>query len=290
MATKDLILERFGSLSVKLQEAARFVVDHPNDVVISSMRTLAQRAGAQPATFVRLAQQLGFAGWPELKAAVAADLGLRGKRYGERAKALTSRGRDADLAAELFAAQRHNLEVTAKECGPNLRVAAKVLRKARTVHVAGFRASYPIAYSLYYGYRLFRSTVQLVHDQAGGLDMALRAIDKQDALVTISFAPYSREALRVATAGKAAGAAVVGLTDSAASPLALVADVSVLFSIESPSFFPSVAAGIAVTESLLEILVAEGRSDIPATIDRAEKELFESGAYVLPPAKRPPRG
>src|SRR5215475_5902582 len=110
MTTKDLILERFGSLSVKLQEAARYVVDHPNDVVISSMRTLAERAGAQPATFVRLAQHLGFAGWPELKAAFAADMGLQGKRYGERAKSLTSRGRNADLVAELFAAQRHNLE------------------------------------------------------------------------------------------------------------------------------------------------------------------------------------
>ncbi|HMF28699.1 MAG TPA: hypothetical protein VKE42_08005, partial [Candidatus Cybelea sp.] len=63
----------------------------------------------------------------------------------------------------------------------------------------------------------------------------------------------------------------------------------ILFSIESPSFFPSVAAGIAVTEALLEILVAEGGADIPDTIDRAEKELFESGAYVLPPTKRPSR-
>ena len=59
MKATDLILDRFPSLSPQLQVAARFVVDHPNEVVIGSMRTLAERAQAQPATFVRLAQQLG---------------------------------------------------------------------------------------------------------------------------------------------------------------------------------------------------------------------------------------
>src|SRR5215475_5497585 len=105
MTTKDLILERFASLSVKLQEAARFVVDHPHDVVIASMRTLAERAGAQPATFVRLAQQLGYAGWPALKSAFADDLGLVSGQYGQRAKGLAQRGNDASLVGEMFAAQ-----------------------------------------------------------------------------------------------------------------------------------------------------------------------------------------
>jgi len=104
--------------------------------------------------------------------------------------------------------------------------------------------------------------------------------------VAISFAPYSREALRVAAAGQASGARLVALTDSSASPLALAANATVLFSTESPSFFPSVAAAVAASEALLEILVAEAGGDVAKTIDRAEQELFDSGAYVLPPMKR----
>jgi DNA-binding MurR/RpiR family transcriptional regulator len=45
---RDLILERFPSLSPRLQAAARFIVDHPNEVVIGSMRALAERSGAPP--------------------------------------------------------------------------------------------------------------------------------------------------------------------------------------------------------------------------------------------------
>jgi len=288
MGARDLILERFPSLSPTMQKAARFVVDHPNDVVIASMRTLAERAGAQPATFVRLAQQLGYAGWPELKSAFADDLGLNSYRYGQRAKGLAERGHDAALVGEMFTAQHRNLDATQAQSALSMREAAKVLKRAKAVHVAGFRASFPVAYSLHYGLRLFRNSVALIDGQAGSLEFQLRAIDKSDAVVVISFAPYSRESLQVLEAARGAGARVIAFTDSSASPLALGADVAVLFSVESPSFFPSVAAGVAATEALLEILVAEAGANVAEAIDRAEQQLFDSGAYLLPPTKRHP--
>src|SRR5262252_4155771 len=151
------ILENFAQLSPTLQAAARFVVDHPNEVMIASMRSVAQRAGAQPSTLVRLAQQLGYDGWPALKKAFAADLGLHGERYGQRAKNLTARGRGADLVGEMFKVQQQNMERAQVESEPALRVAATLLKQVQNVYVAGFRASYPIAYSLVYCYRLFRN-------------------------------------------------------------------------------------------------------------------------------------
>jgi DNA-binding MurR/RpiR family transcriptional regulator len=116
--------------------------------------------------------------------------------------------------------------------------------------------------------------------------MQLRPLDHRDAVVVISFAPYSREAVMVVEGARAAGARIVALTDSLASPLALAADVAVLFSTTSPSFFPSVAAAVAVAEALLEILVAESGAGVAQRIDSAEQRLFESGAYLLPPTRR----
>jgi DNA-binding MurR/RpiR family transcriptional regulator len=286
MGARELILERFPSLSPTLQQAARFVVDHPNEVVIASMRTLAERAGAQPATFVRLAQQLGYAGWPELKGAFADDLGLGSGRYEQRAKGLRERGHDATLVGEMFGAHRRNLDATQAQGAPALHAAAKVLKRAKVIHVAGFRASFAVAHSLHYGLRLFRNSVALVDGQAGSLEFQLRAIAAADAVVVISFAPYSREALQVLEAARQAGARVVAFTDSGASPLALGADVAVLFAVDSPSFFPSVAAGVAATEALTEILVAEAGAGVAEAIGRAEQQLFDSGAYLQPPPKR----
>ncbi len=286
MGAKEQVLERFESLSPRLKLAARFVVDHPNEVVIESMRTLAEHAGVQPATLVRLAQQLGYTGWPELKTAFARDLGLNVEGYGERAKHLATRAGDGQLLSEMFNVQKHNLTVTEALCAETLREAVHLLKSARSVFVAGFRASFPIAYSLVYGYSLFRNSVHLLDGLSGGLEMQLRPVTEQDVVVVISFAPYSSECLSVIRAAKAANARLLAFTDSNASPLALAADVSVLFSVSSPSFFPSVAAAVAVTEALLELIVADGGADVAARIDLTEHALVESGAYIQRPVKR----
>jgi DNA-binding MurR/RpiR family transcriptional regulator len=286
MNARKLILEKFPLLSPKMQETARFIIDHPNEVVVLSMRAVAERADVQPAVCVRFAQHLGYAGWLDLKAAFAADLGLQPERYGQRAKSLATRGRDAHLSGELFVAQRENLDATERKCALALGKAVALLKRARNVHVAGFRASLPIAYSFFYGYRLFRNTVYLINGQNGGLEMQTRLVDARDVVVAISFAPYSREAMSVIDAAKSAGAHVIALTDSDASPLALAADLSVLFSVNSPSFFPSVAAAVALSEALLELLVvAEGDAAVQK-LEEAENQLYGNGAYLQRPQKR----
>ncbi len=291
MQAKQTILERFSGLSPTLQAAARYVVDHPNEVVIASMRSLADKAGIQPATLVRLAQQLGYSGWPELKLAFAEDLGLRAPGAGAASAASEPRDASAgapahDLLDAVFAAQRRNLEQTAARSSQALRAAAQVLQQAKTVHVAGFRGSFPIAYSLVYGYRLFRNSVHLIDGQSGGLTMQLRPIEAGDAVVSISFAPYSRESAQVAEAARVAGAKIVALTDSSTSPLALVADVPVLFSTQSPASFASACAAVALTEALLALLLDAAGEGGRRQLDRAARDLFDRGADLEPPAAR----
>jgi DNA-binding MurR/RpiR family transcriptional regulator len=286
MAVRDDIRQRFNTLSPALQQVARHVLDHPNDVVTSSMRTVGGRAGSTPATLVRFAQQLGFAGWPQLKEAFADEMGLGSDAYVERARQLVGRASDHTLIDELFDVQRANLEATQRQNQSALPRACALLEKAPAVHAAGFRACFPVAFSFVYVYRLFRPTVHLVDGQGGSLEMQQRAFAKGDALVVASFVPYSREALQVTEAARAAGCRIVAITDSAASPLSLLADETILFAIRSPSFFPSVAAGIAVTESLLELLASRAGKAVVGRIDQAETQLFESGAYLMPPRLR----
>ncbi|MEO8124645.1 MAG: MurR/RpiR family transcriptional regulator [Burkholderiales bacterium] len=292
MRANDLIVARFASLSPRLQQAARFVVDHPNEVVITSMRQIAERAGAQPATLVRLAQQLGYAGWPELKAAFAKDLGLSADDYTPRPEraADARRTKGGDRLAALFSAQRRNLELTEAQCARSLREAVEVLQRAKAVHVAGFRVSFPAAYALFYGYRMFRNSVHLIDGQSGGLGMQLRAIERDDAVVSITIAPYSREALTVVEAAKEVGAHIIAVSDSITSPLALMADVPVQFLTRGPGTFSSATPALALVEVLLELLVADAGQAVANKIDRAQRRLFESGANLQPTAGRPSAG
>ncbi|MDH1335291.1 UNVERIFIED_CONTAM: MurR/RpiR family transcriptional regulator [Comamonas sp. A-3] len=280
MTVKDELRGRFNSLSPALQRIAKYVLDHPNEVVTSSMRTVGISADARPATLVRFAQQLGFAGWPELKQAIAQEMGLGREAYGDRARSLLERASEQGLAGEIFQVHKANLEATERHSRSGLNDAAVLLEAAPNVHVAGFRACFPIAFSFVYVYRLFRNSVHLIDGQGGSLEMQTRSMTEEDALLVISFAPYSREVLQVVEAGKRAGCKVIAITDSDVSPLSLLADVTLLFSTQSPSFFPSITSGMALTESLLELLVSRAGKPVIDRIERAEAHLFESGAYV----------
>lgn len=284
MDVRDRILHLFDSLSPQLQTAARFLVDHPNEVLIRSMRGIAEIALVPPSTFIRLAHQLGYEGWPNLKDDFAHAIGLdHASGYAARALSLNDKGtaRALSLADELFDAQIANLEHTRLHSGPVLAELAQCLQSAKHVYIAGFRASYPLAFALLYGYRLFRDSVQTLDAHAHNLEMQMRPVGAEDVLIAISFAPYSRECLEVARQAKAQGARIVALTDSETSPLARMADHFALFSVDSPSFFPSVAAGMALVEALLEQLVALGEKNLPQNIQKSEASLVAAGAYVL---------
>lgn len=281
LGIREQILQQFDSLSPQLQAAGRFVVDHPHEVLIRSMRGLAELAAVPPSTLVRLAQQLGYEGWPALKDEFAHAWGLDPTNgYAGRAQRLAGHAHKPTLADELFDSHAANLEHTRQQSVAKLLPLAQCLQSARQVYIAGFRASYPLAFALLYGYRLFRDSVQSLDAHAHNLEMQLRPLVAKDVLVAISFAPYSRECLELAQVAKDRGARVVALTDSDTSPLARLADHTALFAVDSPSFFPSVAAGMALVEALLEQLVALGDVQLPQRIQKAESALVDSGVYV----------
>lgn len=59
----DHLLQQFDNLSPQIQAAAYFVVNRRNDVLIRSMRGVAELTSMHPSTLVRLARQLGYDEW-----------------------------------------------------------------------------------------------------------------------------------------------------------------------------------------------------------------------------------
>src|SRR3569833_1012303 len=81
----------FDALSPQLREAARWVIDHPDDVALLSTREQAKRAGVTPATLTRLAQKLGFPGYDGVRKIYADAVRRRPESYRGRAEELLSR-------------------------------------------------------------------------------------------------------------------------------------------------------------------------------------------------------
>ena len=289
-SASDRIRAGFDCLSPALQLAARYVLDHANEVVVLSMRALAVQAQVPSATLVRLAQALGYAGWAEVKGGFASEWGLahESASYSTKAKSLIERGQaiehatpaDAQLLAELMQSHVHNIQAGSTRNAAALRSAARVLIAAPRVHIAGFRASYPLAYEFAYLYRLFHDRVDILDGHAGGLEMQLRQLQPKDAVVVIGFEPCSIESVRVAEYASQKKCQLIAITDSQASALALLAQHRLLFSAQSPSFFPSITAGMALVEALVAHILAQSEPGVVERLKSAEQELHSSGAYM----------
>lgn len=281
MNPRENILSEFNTLSAELQRAAEYSLQNINQLVVQSMRTFALQAGVKPATLLRLAKRLGYSGWGELKDAFIDDIGLSNDTYVSRAEKLIATGTQSQLYNEMFKAHQNNLEFTQNENRMMMEQSVSLLDEAENVYICGFRASFPIAWSLFYVYRLFHRNVSLIDGLASNIEVFTREFTSLDCILLISFAPYSRESLAVLDAAQLAGAKIIAITDSLVSPLAQAADCQMLFSIDSPSFFPSVVSGMGLAECLLAMLVARHGRDAVSKIESAERYLIESGAYVV---------
>jgi DNA-binding MurR/RpiR family transcriptional regulator len=100
-------------------------------------------------------------------------------------------------------------------------------------------------------------------------------------MLAITVDPYNRETVETARYVKSRGARVVAITDSELSPLAAVADRSVLIRTETPSFFHTMSPAFAVAECLAALVAARRGSETLAGLAESERQLAAFNIYVV---------
>src|SRR5258708_6935327 len=222
----EQVSDRFGSLSPQLRKAARYLLDHPDDVALCSMRDLAQAAELPSVTFVRLSRALGFADYSELRAIFQNRLreGQQSKRYSRKARDLQLRGDETgtlELLKDLFSAEMDNIELTfEKNHTDTLIKTVELIENAKRVCVLGQRSCFPIGFFFNYVYRLFRGNSLLLQNQGGPLIDEFRGVGRGDVLIAISLAPYTSEVVQAVHFAGEAGARIVAITHDPLSPIA----------------------------------------------------------------------
>ena len=244
------------------------------------MRELAAVAGADPASFTRLAKALGYSGWDELRAALTeARRPEQSQPFSARTRA-RRRGPNADisLVADKLEAEAAGL---ARISASSVAGAARALHGARRIWIAGFRSCRGVAELLNYQLRLFRpDEVQLVGG-SGPEDLDLGAFHSQDAVVVIGFAPYSTASVLSARAAHDSGATLIAIADTVAAPMAEGAEHLLLFeAASSPGFFPSLTGAIAIAQSLAAVTFALGGAAAKRRLEETELRLSAMSQYV----------
>jgi DNA-binding MurR/RpiR family transcriptional regulator len=252
-------------LPKRLRQTAAFALAHPDEVALGTASGVARSAQVQASTLVRFAQSLGFAGFSELQGVFRSHLRTRWPDYSERLKALHASARAsgdpmnlllgfADSAAQSIAKLRDSVR------REELDGAIERLARADTIYLVGQRRSFCVSHYLAYALAQLGLRAILV-DNVGGLGPdQLGHASADDAVLAISFAPYSPTTIALAKTARARKAPLVVVTDSALSPLAGMADAR--FEVVESDFgaFRSLAATFCLAMTLA-VGVAERRAE-----------------------------
>lgn len=274
------ILDLLPDMSRQISQAGRYVMDHPDEVLILSMRDLASHAGVAPTTLLRMSQALGFESWTEFRAIYVARLRQAPEAYADRADRAVDQSAMPDLIQESFQAHRANLDHTAGiNSAESFAHAAKVLAEADRVYISAFMSCRGPGLTFAYLCRMLRDDVTFLGGEGSALETDLALLGPKDAVLTINFQPYGREIDKVARAVSESGAQLICLSDSRATPVTCVAAETLIFPIEGPSFFPSITAAHALVESLIISLLSHLGDDATKRIRKIESALYKEGAY-----------
>lgn len=254
------ILERYESLSKRLQQIARYVLDEPNAVALETLAVLADRSGVQPSAIVRFAKTFGYDGATQMQRLFRDGLlsGAAALGYSERVRQFSETvdgsavGDPAQVLAEFIegntlALQNLSEIVSAKD----MAAAVAMIDKADTVYVAGFRRSFPVAaYIAYSLHQVDKKT--LFVDSVGGMTrQQVHTISDRDLLIAVSYHPYAEEAVELIEDAADRGAAVLSISDSLVSPVAKPADLVLQVREAEIRKFRSLSASMCLAQALV---------------------------------------
>ena len=276
------LVESFSGLTPELQKAAKFILDHPEDVGLYSMRTVAKNAGIKPATISRLSKFLGYAEYELMRRPFRNRLRTSEPGFSSQLEDVQKRGAD-DMRAlfeDLRAQELQNIQKSLSDEQYDVLVdAVETLWSSRRIYVLGLRGSYAPAFLFHYAFQLFRDRCHLLETSAGIFADQLRGIGEQDSMLVISFPPYTQLTIDAVEYAAESGVKIVAITDSVISPAADAAVQTIITHNNSASFYHSYTAVVAVCQALIALLVAKSGADSRKVIAEAEKQLSRISAY-----------
>jgi DNA-binding MurR/RpiR family transcriptional regulator len=254
-ASVEAFRERLAALPAdlpkRLRQCADYIAANTDRIAVSTVADLAAGADVPPSALMRFCRTLGFSGFSEMQRLFRDAYAPGWPDYATRLRNLrdTGSGSPSALLAEFVEAGHRSLESLAQSIDEvALGRATGILAGAGTIHVIGLRRAFPVAAYLAYVFEKMQVPAML-HDGVGKFDHRF-ALRDGDAVLAMTFAPYSDETLALAADARTRGLAVVGLTDRAGSPLAGLSDAVLAVPEVDFGAFRSLSATLALALAL----------------------------------------
>ncbi len=279
----ERLTEEWSALTPEAQKAARYVLENPADVGVSTVREIAEAAKVKPNTFVRMARQVGFGGYDDFREPFREAIRRGQVSYPDRVRWLQDVRKSGDLGAlyadQVAAAIRNIEETFAGISADALKAAAEAIWGSRQVFVMGVGVNNANARNFTYLASTGMTRFHTIPRAGSVATDDLAWADERDVLIAITCHPYRAEVIDAVLIAREQGVQVVAISDSPASPIILGAQHGFVVAADTPQFFPSSVSTIALLETLLSFVIAVSSEEIVERVEKFHKRRHQLGIY-----------
>lgn len=278
------LLKRIDRMMPKLSKGqkriATFIQDEYDKAAFMTAAKLGETVGVSESTVVRFATEIGYDGYPKLQNAMQEM--IRDKLTSvQRIEVTSNRIGTESVLENVLNQDIEKIKRTIEETSiGDFRQAVDAIVNANHIYIFAVRSSSALASFLGYYFKLIFGNVHVINTTSKvQIYEELFRINKDDAIIGISFPRYSSTAVDAMKFAKDRDASVIALTDSMISPLVAPADYILLARSEMASIVDSLVAPLSLINALIVATVLSKKEDVVKTFMELEDVWDEYGVY-----------
>jgi DNA-binding MurR/RpiR family transcriptional regulator len=239
---KEKIRNSYSTLPKNHKKIADFIVENFDRIPFLNVQEMAKSTSSSVASIVRFAQRTGFEGFKELQEEIGKTLQNRLKQP-DVFTIPSGTARQNDILTLIARQDVKNINTTLSMIKRDVfERSIKTILKAKHVHTAGLGISFLLAEVL--SYQLNQVGVSSTALRQGSTNFAEQVLYFQpnDALIVLSFQPYSQETIDAARIAFEKGVKVIAITNKENAPATFYAQCSLIVKSENMLYTNSFAA------------------------------------------------
>jgi len=277
-----LLQEKSAGFSDAFRKIAAFILAEYHQACFMTAQELADAVGVSQPSVTRFTTYLGFSGFPEFQRSLQQV--VRHEITGpDRMRALARESGQGTPYAGLVQEEVRNLNRLMETlASPAVSEVAAMLAGARTVAVAGFRASASLAvYTAFFLSKVHPDVRTLTRGDSTALEALLPLDPAETAVLVFAFPRYPREIREFQAFAVQQGFPVALITDSPLSPLTMDARHVLMAPVAFGSLFDSYCAPIALANVLVQEVAKREPERTRQRLARFEELAAKHGVFLF---------
>ena len=271
---------RMPSFSKGQKLISAYILEHYDKAAYMTASKLGNIVHVSESTVVRFAIELGFSGYPEFQHALQEIVRTKLTSF-QRIEVTNNLIGDGDVLSKVLLSDADKIKHTLEDIDRDaFEDAVEHIVAARDIYILGVRASSSLAGFLAHGLRMIFDNVKFVQTTSGSeMFEQIMNIKPEDVMIAISFPRYSKRIIHAVNFARNAGADVIAITDSPASPIAPQANQVLTARSDMASFADSLVAPLSIINAIIVAVSRKKQDDLKIRLRQLEEIWDEYDVY-----------